>query len=409
MTVLQRLKQLNIVAALEYLLLLLAVGYTAMWSQLTEVKSNLFLRLAYPVLVLLIALRVRWLPGDRLRRLLLVAGLLAVYLLGSRYNPLRFGLYLAGPLLLLMVYWGLKDREGAPFDLLYKLGDIVCVLAVVSLFCFVFGTTLDILPRQTVTYEFAGCTRSCTTYLHLYYAAQTVTMFGQEFVRNCGVFPEAPGFAIFLVTALSTEVFLRKKPRLWRCGVLVATAATTFSTKALLLTLAVPALWLVITPPRGERLRRFKRVALPAVVVAGVLAAGVLLADKVSTASFRIRLDDLFASGKAFLTSPVFGTGYYHDESIIQQFAYPRTNNGLSMGLAVLLAQGGVFLTALYAVPSVLCVRRFGSQRRRVAAFFITYLGLLFVSNMPFSFLAILLLAFSMEAGHTPSAEENLL
>ena len=397
----------NMVTGLEYLLMGLVVGYTSMWSQFADIKSNLFLRLAYPVLVLLIALRVRRLTGDRLRRLLLLAGVLAVYLLGSRYNPIRYGLYLVGPLLLLTLYWGEKQRDGKPFDLLYKLGDLVVVLAAISLFCFVFGTTLNILPGQTVSYFFANRLQSCTTYFHLYYAAQTMPMFGQVFVRNCGVFPEAPGFAMFLTVALSTEVFLRDKPRPWRCGILVAAALTTFSTKAILLSLLVFALKLVITTPKSLRLRQVKRVAVPLTAAVCGVAAAVLLLDKMNTSSFYIRADDLLASWKTFLSAPAFGAGYYNDEAIIARFAYPRNNNGLSMGLAVLLAQGGVYLTAVYLVPMGLCIRRFAARRRAMAAFFLVYIGLLFVSNMPFSFLAILLLAFSLEAGQTPVSEPS--
>lgn len=393
--------QLNIVAVLEYVLMALILLYNSMWCQFVSAQSNTFMRLAYPVLILLLLLRLRVIPIRRLNRLVILLALLALYLAGTRFNTVRYLLYYVGPLMLLLLYLGVKDNQGEPFDLLFKLDDIVCVLTVISLVCFVFGTCLDVLPgARVVEYYFANQDRSCTTYFHLYYAAQTMLMFGRDFVRNCGIFAEAPGFAIYLIIAFAVEMFLRDKPRLWRCAAICLAALTTFSTKAILLVLLVIGLKFLISPNKSVVMFRFKVVVLPAVAVVLLAAALILLKDKMNTDSFFIRLDDLFASAKAFRTSPLFGTGYYNDQSIIDQFNYSRPNEGLSMGLAVLLAQGGLFMMALYLVPMVWCIFRFPKEQRlRMLAFFVSYLGLLFVTNMPFSFLALFLLAFSFEAG----------
>ena len=393
--------QLNIVAVLEYVLMALILLYNSMWCQFVSAQSNTFMRLAYPVLILLLLLRLRVIPIRRFNRLVILLALLALYLAGTRFNTVRYLLYYVGPLMLLLLYLGVKDNQGEPFDLLFKLDDIVCVLTVISLVCFVFGTCLDVLPgARTVEYYFANQDRSCTTYFHLYYAAQTMLMFGRDFVRNCGIFAEAPGFAIYLIIAFAVEMFLRDKPRLWRCIAICLAALTTFSTKAILLVLLVIGLKFLISPNKSVVMFRFKVVVLPVVAVVLLAAAFILLKDKMNTDSFFIRLDDLFASAKAFRTSPLIGTGYYNDQSIIDQFNYSRPNEGLSMGLAVLLAQGGLFMMALYLVPMVWCILRFPKEQRlRMLAFFISYLGLLFVTNMPFSFLALFLLAFSFEAG----------
>lgn len=392
-------KQVNILSILEYLLMLLVLLYSSMWSLFVDAKSNEFLRYAFPLLAVMIGLRLRAVKAPRWRRLVLVAALLAMYLLMTRYNLVRCVLYFTLPLLLLMLYIGLCDEKNAAFGLLYKLADIVIVLTVVSLVCYVFGTLLDILPgAQNTTYYWANYTRTCTTYYHLYYEAQTVDIFGVNLIRNCGIFTEAPGFAVFLVFALTTELFVREKPRIWRLCVLCAAVITTYSTKAILLTVVAFGLRYLITTPRTVLWRRFKTVFVPAVCLAVTAVAVILLRDKMNTVSFYIRLDDLFASFKTWATSPLFGTGYYNDDSIIARFAYPRSNNGLSAGLPILFAQGGLFLVALYGVAAVTCTLRLrGYARRQMACFFVTYFVLMSVSNMPFSFLAMLLLAFSIE------------
>ncbi len=394
-------KQVNILTLLEYLLMLLVLLYSSMWTLFVPAKSNEFLRFAYPVITALLLLRRQDFNKQRIRRLIFVAALLAVYLLFTRYNAVRYVLYYAAPLLVLMVYIGLCDERSAAVGLLHKLADIVTVIAAISLVCYLLGTCLDILPwaRET-TYFWASETRTCTTYYHLYYEAQTADIFGLHLVRNCGIFTEAPGYAVFLITALATEMFLRNRPRVWRLVLLCATVITTYSTKAVLLAVGVFGLHYIITAPRAPLWRRLKLIILPIVCIAGAVIGIILLIDKMNTESFYIRIDDLLASLKAWWTSPLFGTGYYNDESVIAQFAYPRPNNGLSMGLPVLLAQGGLFLVALYFGAAVGCVwRRHDGERWKTACFFVVYFALLFVSNIPFSFLSLLVLALSLESG----------
>lgn len=392
-------KQVNILTLLEYLLMMLVLLYSSMWTLFVPAKSNTFLRFAYPLLAVMLVLRMRVIKAPRWRRLVIIAALLAVYLVMTRFNVARYLLYFVAPLILLTLYVGLCDEKNAAFGLLYKLADIVLVLTVVSLVCYVFGTCLGLLPgARDTTYFWASETRTCTTYYHLYYEAQTVDIFGFHLVRNCGIFTEAPGFAVFLIFALATEIFLRSKARLWRIGVLCAAILTTYSTKAILIAVVVFGLQYLITTPRTILWRRFKMVVVPVVCVTVAAIAIILLKDKMNTDSFFIRLDDLFSSLKAWRTSPIFGTGYYNDDSVIAQFAYPRPNNGLSMGLPVLLAQGGLFLVAFYIGAAVTCTARLsGYPRRQMASFFVTYFVLMFVSNIPFSFLAMLLLAFSVE------------
>ena len=119
------------------------------------------------------------------------------------------------------------------------------------------------------------------------------------------------------------------------------------------------------------------------------------------TVSGFMRLDDVLACFKTWRTSPVFGTGYWNDDSVIPFFSYPdRYNNGLSMGMMVVLAQGGLYLLCLYLIPlanSILRTR--GTNRRMLAAFGLMYLALLFTSNIAYNFLTLFLIAVFMEYG----------
>ena len=389
---------LRLSAAGEYLLMLLVVFYSATWCLYTSANCNSALRLAVPLLAALILLRFRRIPARLWQRVALTGVYLAVYLLATRYNGVRFVLYFALPLLLLMLYTGLEGDRSV--YLLYRLADIVIVLTALSLGFFLFGTVLGWIPPSSVTTFYWGESwRTCPTYFHLYYEAQRIRFFGVDLPRNCGVFPEAPGFAAFLVVAVAAEVLLRRRLRWGRVALLTAATLTTLSAKALILTAAVLALRYALWSPRGWRARRGRVVALPVLGVGLSVAAGVLLWDKLQTVSGGMRLDDVAACLKAFRTAPIFGTGYWNDASIVPYFSYPdRYNDGLSMGVAVLLAQGGLYLSALYWRPAVGCIRR-ARPRRGWLSLVLIYTGLLLTGNITYHFLTLLLIAVFSAVG----------
>lgn len=398
----RRPEQVNILTVLEYLLMGLVVFYTATWCLFTSANCNTAIRLALPLLAVMIFLRAGVIKAAQWHRVVLLAVFLAVYLLATRYNGVRFVLYYALPLLLLTLYVGLKERQEGSLDLLHKLADIVTVLTVLSLFFYLFGTLLDLIPgKGTVSYSWGGTIRTCPTYFHLLYESQKINFFGVTLVRNCGVFPEAPGFAIFLVLATATEVLLRGRPRLWRCLLYTVATVTTYSAKAIVLVAAVFALKYVLTPTDGGFTRKLKGVAVPAALLGVGAVAVVLLWDKMQTVSGFMRLDDVAACFKTWLTAPVFGTGYWNDASVIPFFAYPdRYNNGLSMGVMVVLAQGGLYLLALYVVPAVRVLFRVRGQARwMLGAFVLMMFALLFTSNIAYNFLTLLLIALYLEHG----------
>lgn len=386
------------VAAGEYLLMLLVVFYSAVWCLYTSANCNTALRFGVPLLGILLVLRGNPIPPRLWRRVGLIAVYLAVYLVTTRYNGIRFVLYYIAPLLLLLLYAGSSEDGGV--GLLHKLSDVVAVLTALSLFFYLFGTALGWIPRTDIAaFYWGGGWRTCPSYFHLYYEAQQIAFFGWDLPRNCGVFPEAPGFAVFLVTATAAEVLLRDRPRLWRCLLFAAATVTTVSLKAFLLMAAIFTLRYVLWPPSwlSKRLRMW---LFPLLGVGMTGAASVLLWDKLTSVSGFMRLDDVAACLRAWLTAPFFGTGYWNDASVIPFFSYPdRYNNGLSMGAAVILAQGGLYLSTLYWWPAVGCVLRHRGHRRRWVAFSLIYAALLFSGNIVYHFLTLLLIAVLCSVG----------
>lgn len=377
----------------------LVVFYSATWCLYTSANCNTALRYGIPLLLVLLWLGAQPISPALWRRSGWLALYLAVYVVVTRYNWVRFMLYYALPLVLLVLYVGTRTDGGV--GLLRKLADVVTVLTALSLFFYVFGTVLDWLPAPKLTaFYWGGDWRVCPTYGHLFYEAQQIRFLGWDLPRNCGVFPEAPGFAVFLVTATATEVLLRPRPRLWRCGLYAAATVTTISVKAFLLTAAVFVLRCVLWPPEWLTRRR-RRWLIPSLGAGLMLAAAVLLWDKLLSVSGVMRLDDVGACLRAWREAPLFGAGYWNDAAIVPHFSFShRYNNGLSMGAAVILAQGGLYLSALYWWSVVGGIRR--CDRRPWIGFALVYAGLLFSGNIVYHFLTLLLIAVWLSVGREP-------
>ena len=211
-------------------------------------------------------------------------------------------------------------------------------------------------------------------------------------MRNCSIFPEAPAFAAFIAVSFAAELFLRKKISYYRIIVLILATFTSFSAKAILLVCAALLLKFLFWDKKGVK---FALIKGSAVLVSVIFAAFVLL-EKSKSHSFFIRLDDFNACLEAFKSSILFGTGYYNDASVITHFEYSyRANDGLSMGLSVLLAQGGLWLFLFYilsATKAVVFADK--SERRAILPFALIFFGMLFITNAPFSMLTIFAISY---------------
>lgn len=398
----------SLISALEYVLMAFVIIYSSLWSLFASAGSNTFLRLGAPLLVILIALRANALSAQRMIRVICLAAFLGIYLVATRFNSIRFILYFIIPMVLLCVYIGIMDDKEDIKGLFLKLSDIVFILSAISLFFFIFGTLLDLLPfRSTITYNWAGTNRETYTYLNLIYESQDVVFLGKEFTRNCGIFAEAPGFAVYLVVAIAAECLLRPKLRIVRCGILCLAIITTFSAKAIILAIVAIGLKYLITSGSALLSPRTKLFMMPAVLAVAFAAIFIVFNDKAESYSYLMRVDDLQASMTVFGRNPIFGAGYVNDGAISDCFRLlTRPNNGLSMGVVLLLAQGGLWLTSLYVISSVLFIFRLkGQDRLSWLCFLGVFWGLLFITNMPYSFFTMLVLACTIEGGRAKKSE----
>ena len=302
----------------------------------------------------------------------------------------------------------LKRAQGQPFDLIRKHADIMSCFAffsVILYLTFLFHSEIIIPDLLRTRWSGVGGIRELLNYLNLCNIdlRDFRDIVGIRIYRCLGFFPEPPMACIPLVTALYTELFLRRpKSGYVRAGIL--SAAIVFSQGTLGMMLMVAGIGLKILQICPNKWR--KRIVVPGIVCVGILFY-ILIRQKVnitgnsSLSSLAIHIDDYKVSLKAFLRKPLFGWGY-NEEAYIRQFMSEQrliSNSGLSNSVAVILAEGGIVLGAFCMLPYALffaCLRK--KEHRQLALWGVGVFGLycLMIFHYHLFFMSLIAFGYSL-------------
>ena len=328
------------------------------------------------------------------REVFLLIGLLAYlsfYAYLSRYNVssffLNFVVMIA--LLFLMIVFLLRTGEYAHF--LKAFENIIVVIGIVSLFFWFFGSVLDVLPdREKVIYFWADSYKTAYTYHGMYFEniIQNQKLLGSEFPRNCGIFTETPAYSGFLIFALLIEYFTSKDKI--KIGILLLTILSVQSTKGYLLVILLFSL-LFLTEQSQEKVafnKIIKNILKVVILISVCYLIFWILLDKSSTSSYATRMSDMIAAIRAWSHHPIIGVGFNNNTAINLNGILEKSNNGLSMGITVLLAQGGLYLFLFYVGAFLLSlkgIKNLGITRRNYLIIAVILILNLFVSNSGFT------------------------
>lgn len=321
--------------------------------------------------------------------------LLLLYACLSGYNVNRFLIGYVGVFVFLFLFAYALYENGEMKVFLHAFTNVMLVISVISLIGWLFGSILNVLPGRTeLSYDWANSIRQTFSYFRIYFE-NPIQNNGYSIVRNVGIFTEAPGYSGCLTYAMLTEVALWKENvkklqrRLSYVKLIVFTLTmfTTSSTKGLIVVLMIFAYEYIMKDSDNKWKAALKLFAGVAVVIGVVYATNILVGLKLETGSGLTRMDDLKSQFATFLQHPLLGAGYDNVEAIIANQLRVRSNDGLSMGLTVLLAYGGLWMFAIYAGAIVTSFRMpyFRDHRK---TWFLVVMGLvynLFISNAAFS------------------------
>lgn len=333
------------------------------------------------------------LGGIRVNRKLVRFGLvaavfLAVYIVETQYDVLAYlSNYYCLFLCMLVFCFGLIET-GRFRDFLKAYSNVIVILALSSLIIWSLGSCLDLLPGKIpARYIWASRNRLCYNYYNIYFEVltQELNINGVYVVRNTGVFTEAPGFATVLIYALGIELYAFRENRNYRrIGLLALTLITTISTKGLLALVLILVMELFVT--NWERVKQHPIVSICVVEACNLAVAGMLFL-KSDSYSWKLRVDDVFAALKTWKDHILFGVGYRNIDEIMPYTKITRTSGGITMGITVLLAEGGIWLASAYVGAAVCALksRILKPHRKEVIMFGILLMVEFAISNVAFS------------------------
>ena len=257
------------------------------------------------------------------------------------------------------------------------------------------GPILRLIPSRLVHYFWADKHQTCRTYFHLLYETQTQDFFGTTFIRNCGIFAEAPSYAVPLVLSLFYEMFIQKNNNIIRKCILLAAIVTSFSTKGLLLLCVMIGLKMVDIAYINAAPNRYKQILRLIVPIAIAVVSFIAIAvfeQKTDSNSYATRIDNIQSTLVAFRNNWLLGVGLGNEGAVSQYSSLILERYGFSIGATLLLAQGGLYMTAFY-LGSFIWALISSKNKRLVTYTFVVYLGILFTSNITYYLSTVFILA----------------
>ena len=307
-------------------------------------------------------------------------------------------LFIVGAPMLYLLFSELY-RHGRLLKLLWKFSDLMCILAVVSLFFWFFGEVFGIIrPNGYVNISW-GNFDVVEGYYGIHFAFQRDTTFfpGQDLMRNSGIFSEAPMYNLWLNIAIAIELFLKPKASKPRVVILAVTVCTTLSVTGILFLVLCVFLFAL------SHIREMNRVQtcimiLMALVVIPVLAVVVYqsMTLKVDTDSYVMRISDYIGGVELWMDNPFFGAGFGNLLAFKPYVYTPFTVSaaGFSNSIIAVLGTGGAWMALLYYIPhfGIIVPRCTGSKKFSCFGACILYL---FITTIFFArFIGVLLVVF---------------
>lgn len=275
--------------------------------------------------------------------------------------------------------------------LLSKFVNVVVILAIFSLFFWIFGTLLNVVhPTSTVINQWSGG-QLINSYYNLYFETQQMIFFGFRIIRNSGIFAESPIWGLILSIAYVIDFLILKFDKNSKRNIIILTMLSTISTTGIII-VGLAILYKIMTTSRWMT----KLLLLPVTLSLG-FSLLLLLAEKSETVSANLRVDDYNIGFIVWKTSLWIGHGLNNGILAIQSHISTFTRNlGYSNTLFVILAQGGLLLFLIYFSPMILLLFKKNINldfKFAIILFFILVTTIIFEGT--FLFLWILTLSYS--------------
>lgn len=266
---------------------------------------------------------------------------------------------------LFMIYFNLNNNEIKSNSLLLKISNIIVLLAAISLFFYIFGSCLDIIPHNYQIILDWGGPHYVDAYYGLHYDTQITWIKGIEVIRNTGVYNEAASHSINLCIALMIQMFYSQEDNKFKQLLLIITIFTTLSVTGIGISIILILVKLLGNKSKINLSNKTKKIIIPTIIICLVGIGIFFVKDKIvsgannPTSSVSIRIDDYKIAFKAWKDNILIGHGYgRHDITEKYMSEVRGYDTGGSNGFVIILPQGGLYLLLIYLLPFIISMRK---------------------------------------------------
>lgn len=268
--------------------------------------------------------------------------------------------------------------------------NIVVVISAISLFFWFFASLLKLVyPTGSVVSTWGAVPNILPKYYNLYFETQNTRLMGESFIRNSGIFTEAPAYAFTLSLAFLSELLLKQTKSYFKILILAITLFSTLtSTGFLILFLTMMAIGIAYLTS-NQSLVSIMSILVIFIVGLIITLPNIwnLISDKSGTLSTAIRADDYIAGIKSWLTAPLLGHGFlnmaalspFMNTAIRVEYSLHGSvvNTGIANGWTSILSDGGLTLVLYYSF--LLLFPIINGKQKKVKIFFFCLLFMTFI------------------------------
>ncbi|MBO6205822.1 MAG: hypothetical protein J6O73_02685 [Lachnospiraceae bacterium] len=267
--------------------------------------------------------------------------------------------------------------------LLPTLEKFIILIAAISIFFWLFGTQLHIIPYTSIEYSTWSSNiilQKVTNYYNIYYETQSIN-FGDIWIRrNSSIFTEGAMCSFIFTIALLIEKFISSRKNVAKEMIIVVALITTFTTTAVIVLILVYGFAIA-----AFLNKKTKFMVVPVLFAIACILLHGIMADKMMTISGNSRLNDIIGGIKAWLHKPILGYGY---RTLVIHYGY-------SNSFIKILIYGGIYMIVPYIMAVCKAVRiGFRKRRKQYIYFIIIYLFVFFVVVSPFNIINILVFVY---------------
>lgn len=227
----------------------------------------------------------------------------------------------------------------------------VSIIALISLIFWLLGSILHILS-PTGTYISSWNQYSVFQAVPSYYNIYFETQILDGVTRNSAIFAEAPMASLAFSIALCLESLYLKKEKSHNVKIIILFLAilSTLSSTGYICLILIIVYRLVFTKTSNKYLTTLRLIAIPVILVVGILGIRHFLSQKLNTNSGSSRSQDYLNSFKAWAEYPFLGAGINMGSSLSVKDRWIIGKFGYSNSVGRILGENGLYIFSLYLI-----------------------------------------------------------